>query len=65
MGVYKCPICYGTGLVPHGFYSYTPNPTSISTTPKTCRACGGTGIVYDKINNIQYDKNTLRGDDWK
>lgn len=44
---YRCPVCGGRGTVPHGYYS-TQNPgwNTADITPETCRACGGTGIVW-------------------
>lgn len=51
---FKCPVCGGTGLVPHGFYDTTTGLyTSTSTLPDQCRSCSGTGIVwsYEDFNN--------------
>jgi len=43
----KCPVCYGKGIVANGFYSTTEQAwSSSSTTPETCRSCGGKGIVW-------------------
>ncbi len=45
-GVHLCPVCCGRGIVPNGFYSGTERQYSTtSTTPETCRACGGRGII--------------------
>ena len=44
---YRCPICNGKGIVPNGFYlgvASTWSGTSVA--PETCRACGGSGIVW-------------------
>ncbi len=46
---YKCPICEGRGIVPNGFYSIPVQQgtfTSNSTSPETCKGCGGTGVIY-------------------
>jgi hypothetical protein len=45
---YCCPICNGKGIVPQGFYStgYDGGYLSNSTTPDTCKSCGGTGIIW-------------------
>ena len=42
-----CPVCCGKGLVPNGFYSAigTTTYTTSSTTPETCRSCGGNGYI--------------------
>ncbi len=38
---HRCPICNGTGIVPHEFYGYSSsNPT------EKCRTCMGIGIVW-------------------
>ncbi len=49
MGVYKCPVCEGRGLVAEGFYNIGSNVyQSTSTNPTTtCRTCNGKGIVWD------------------
>lgn len=44
---HRCPICYGRGIVPVGFYSTTEMLWSAgSTGPETCRACKGTGVLW-------------------
>jgi DnaJ-class molecular chaperone len=42
-----CPVCFGKGMVPNGFYSSPGVLTwpATSTTPEQCRSCGGNGIV--------------------
>ena len=50
VGEYKtavaCPICYGKGFVPAGFYNST-GLTWISSTAgnETCRSCSGKGYI--------------------
>ena len=41
-----CPVCYGRGFVPAGFYDST-GLTWISTTTgnETCRSCSGKGYI--------------------
>ena len=44
---YVCPVCYGKGIVPNGFYLGTSDVWStFSTEPETCHSCQGTGIVW-------------------
>lgn len=41
-----CPICSGRGFVSGGFYSSTGNTwVTSTTTPDTCRTCGGKGYI--------------------
>jgi hypothetical protein len=41
-----CPVCFGKGIVPNGFYTVPGIQwPSNSTTPEQCRSCGGKGIV--------------------
>ncbi len=40
---YKCPVCDGIGK-----RIYYPDCT-INTQTVTCHACGGTGIVWEKV----------------
>jgi DnaJ-class molecular chaperone len=44
---YRCPVCEGRGIVPHGFYLYPAGQTftDSETSPEKCRSCNGTGIV--------------------
>jgi len=45
---YRCPICEGNGLVPGGYYMRVHGVAwSSITTVETCRACDGTGIIWD------------------
>lgn len=46
MKPYKCPICSGTGKVPHLFYS--TNTSSSNGEPIMCKTCSGTGIVWGR-----------------
>lgn len=41
-----CPVCYGRGFVPTGFYDST-GLTWVSTTTgnETCRSCSGKGYI--------------------
>jgi uncharacterized cupin superfamily protein len=61
---FKCPICGGNGLVPHGFYNQTGGQwSSTDTTPETCRSCNGSGIVYvEQDNKLEYDLNESSSD---
>ena len=44
---HRCPVCGGNGLVPNGYYDQTSGQWSTTaTTPKTCRSCEGTGVVW-------------------
>jgi len=44
---HRCPVCNGVGTVPPGFYEGNHSGTSISTQRATCKACGGSGLVWD------------------
>jgi DnaJ-class molecular chaperone len=35
-----CPVCFGRGHVPAGFYG-----VAVNTNPETCRTCNGTTVV--------------------
>jgi DnaJ-class molecular chaperone len=35
-----CPVCFGRGHVPAGFYG-----VAVNTSPETCRTCKGTTII--------------------
>ena len=52
MGVYRCPVCGGKGVVSQDFYNLNPAPTSAGSIPTTCRSCNGRGIVFDSIENF-------------
>jgi len=43
----KCPVCNGTGQVPHDFYWAHPRRDSTMAEDKmeTCQTCEGRGIV--------------------
>ena len=43
---YLCPVCQGHGSVPAGFYGLPGCTSTASTTPDTCRACDGTGVLW-------------------
>jgi len=45
---YRCPVCYGKGVVPQGFYSTGQYPVSTNAGDLTCRACGGQGVIWGK-----------------
>ena len=50
---YRCPICGGNGIVLGGFYNQTSGAW-VSTNPtEECRSCGGTGILWSKIEPIE------------
>ena len=41
-----CPVCYGRGFVPEGFYNSTGLTwVSNGTGTETCRSCGGKGYI--------------------
>lgn len=42
-----CPVCYGRGLVPHGFYYAIGSPTFTSNggDPEPCRSCEK-GVIW-------------------
>lgn len=52
MGVYRCPVCGGKGVVAQDFYNLNPVPTSAGSIPVTCKSCGGRGIVFDSIESF-------------
>ena len=45
--IYVCPVCNGRGHVPNGFYLAvgTSYYSTTSTSPETCRSCGGKGYI--------------------
>ena len=43
---FVCPVCYGKGTVPTGFYFQFGSGSSPSTVPEPCRTCDSTGIVW-------------------
>ena len=50
MSVSKCPVCYGSGLVPPGFYDPQPRAGGwYITVPlrEMCRACAGRGVIVE------------------
>lgn len=51
MSAQVCPVCGGKGLVPKGFYDVSSNLDDVykttSTTPETCRSCGGKGYIIE------------------
>jgi len=52
---FKCPVCGGTGLVPHGFYNQTSgNWSTTDITPERCRSCEF-GIVWGSIEDEKLD----------
>jgi hypothetical protein len=48
---FTCPVCFGMGVVPPGFYdvmgSVLGYVSSTSAAPELCRSCGGTGLVRE------------------
>lgn len=44
--LYCCPVCYGRGLVPNGFYSEVVITIASDMTSETCRSCWGTGVLW-------------------
>lgn len=59
----RCPVCGGKGLVPNGFYLAvgTSYYSTTSTSPETCRSCGGRGYIelYSQDPN-PYDMQDLK-----
>jgi len=52
---FRCPVCGGSGKVPHGFYDQI-NQSTTDITPETCRSCKGSGIVYvEQSDKFDYD----------
>ena len=47
---HQCPVCFGRGTVPNGFYSQLASGVQEVTTsgivPEQCRSCGGSGVVW-------------------
>jgi len=45
---YQCPVCFGTGRVPNGFYSRVGTITWVagSLEPENCRSCKASGVVW-------------------
>lgn len=46
---HQCPVCFGVGNVPGGFYLRVgvTEWSSTSCAPEPCRSCGGSGIVWE------------------
>ena len=44
MTPHACPVCAGRGVVPPGFYTFG---LASSTAPETCRACQGSGVLWE------------------
>ena len=45
-----CPVCFGTGNVPGGFYNHIPGCASISNVSiEACRSCKN-GIIWGPSN---------------
>lgn len=42
--VHKCPVCYGVGTVPPGFYD-SPGSGTTSNARETCHACNSKGVI--------------------
>jgi len=49
--LHTCPVCFGRGFVPNGFYSSIGTDRWLSTSiiPEECRSCNGTGIIFTEI----------------
>jgi len=55
MTPHKCPICNGNGMVDAGFYNQTSGYWTSTEGTEACRACNGTGIVWEKpIEGVIY-----------
>jgi hypothetical protein len=57
----RCPICFGKGTVPHGFYEHgnSYRDTTTVMTPEPCRSCHGRGIVFVP-NDIETPEQFVR-----
>ena len=46
---HRCPICYGKGIVPMGFYNLGHNSynTTTASASETCRSCSGQGVIWN------------------
>lgn len=45
---HRCPVCYGKGVVPNGFYfSVSEQYNTSDAAPQPCRSCDGGGIVWE------------------
>ena len=50
---HRCPICGGNGLVPNGFYTQVAGTwDNTSTAPEQCRSCDGTGVIWEKVEEL-------------
>lgn len=50
MAVYRCPVCFGKGIVVKGFYdkpglTYYSSEDDKPTGTEQCKSCSGKGIV--------------------
>lgn len=57
MSVERCPICLGCGNVPGGFYQSLVGHIDgwiSANTSETCRACSGSGVIYNYVDNVCY-----------
>lgn len=50
----KCPVCYGKGTVPVGFYNKFES--TVNCGEPTCKSCNGTGIVMEYQHNDTIEK---------
>ena len=65
---YRCPVCWGKGLVPPGFYSQRGDeeisyPMTSSAASEACHSCSGRGIVWslpDKVWSSTEAKEPLK-----
>lgn len=56
----RCPVCYGKGIVPNGFYNSEGEYWMTSDmTPEKCRSCNGTGIVWETTPDYLVHKTTV------
>lgn len=49
MGWERCPVCFGCGTVPLGFYeggTVVPSTTAVAPTAR-CRSCSGSGVLLN------------------
>jgi DnaJ-class molecular chaperone len=57
MEAQRCPVCFGKGKVPAGFYQVNPEwplPNSTGTVgDEVCRGCNGAGVVWGPPQNWQ------------
>jgi len=57
---HKCPVCNGNGIVDAGFYTQTSGYWTSAGGTEMCRACNGTGIVWEKAGDSISEPLSIR-----